>query len=352
MSAARYRVIQISARDGAFVRELPVTGIVYAETLNGDGSASVGIPLTCPEADPESLIPGISGLIIERNGVPAWGGIVWTMAADLAAGTLTLNAAGFHSYYKGRVLHDGYTRRGDQTALIKDWINACNADNGVGTDVSALANTGRERFRTWTQFELKNVAEAIQELAEDDGGFNFRYVPYTGGGFHGHRLVMSPRGGAVIPSALVHGTNCDVTQVSYDSASMATRAYAVGADNGNGTKLVGITDNLDLATRMATKHVVASFSDVKHTETLLNKSAAIISAGREPVAIPALTLYPNVFDPTTFIPGDSGPVQVDCGYVALLDDFVITERRTSVDANGTEITTLALANKELFTSAD
>ncbi|MFE2245247.1 hypothetical protein [Streptomyces lavendulae] len=352
MSAARYTVVHTDARTGQIKATLPVTGINYSETLNAEGSASVGIPLNCPEADPLSLVPGASGLAILRDGVPVWGGIIWTAAADLAGGTLTLNAAGYHSHYKGRALHDGYSRRGDQAALVKDWVNACNADNGIGTDVAQFANTGRERFRSWTEYELKNVAEAIQQLAEDDGGFNFRYVPYIKpNGYIGNRLLKSERGGIAIPSALVHGGNCDVTQVSYDGAAMATRAYAVGADNGNGTKLVGIKDNLDLASRMPTKYVVASFNDVKYTETLLNKAAAIISAGREPVAIPSLTLYPGVFNPTSFVPGDSGAVQVDYGYVALLDDFVVTERRTNVNVNGMETTTLALANKELFTNA-
>jgi hypothetical protein len=333
--------------------QLPVAAIAYGEALHGEASASVTIPLNCPEADPTRLIAGASGLAIERNGVPVWGGIVWTMSADLAAGTLTLNAGGYHSYYKGRVLHDGYSRRGDQSFLVKDWIGSCNADNGINTNLASFGWVGRESFRSWTQYELKNVAEAIQELADGEGGFDFRYVPYRdGNGYMAHRITWTARGAVGIPLALVHGSNCDVTQVSYDSAAMATRAYAVGADNGNGTKLVGISDNIDLAARMPTKHIVASFSDVKYTETLLDKSAAIINAGREPVAIPSLTLYPSLFDPTTFIPGASGPVQIDSGYVALYDDFVITDRRTSVDANGGEHTSLSLANKELFVSAD
>jgi hypothetical protein len=130
---------------------------------------------------------------------------------------------------------------------------------------------------------------------------------------------------------------------------MATRVYAVGADNGNGTKLVGIADN-DL--NMPTKHVVSTFSDVKSTTSLLDKAYAIAAAGRAPVALPALTLYPGAFSPKDFNPGDSGAVQIDSGYVRVLDDFVITERKTDVDVNGTEVTSLSLANKELFASGD
>ncbi|MEW2406473.1 hypothetical protein [Streptomyces griseoviridis] len=353
MTAARYEVVQTDAQTGGVVTTLPVASITYTETLNAAGSASVSIPLTAPEADPTTLYPGASGFAILRDGEPVWGGLLWTAAADLSTGVLTLNASGYHSYYAGRVLHDGYNRKADQAHLLRDWYELCNAENGIATDTSRLTTTGRIRSRTWTQYELKNIAEAVQELAEDAGGFNFRYVPYwTDNGRIGNRVLKADQGENVIPFALVHRENCNVTQVSYDSAAMATRVYAVGADNGNGTKLVGIADNEDLAARMPTKHMVQTFSDVKTTETLLDKSAAIRDAGREPVAIPSLTLYPGAFSPTDFVPGDSGAVQADYGYVALLSDFVITERKTDVDVNGTESTSLSLANKELFTSAD
>ncbi|MFE5621721.1 hypothetical protein ACFQ8S_06865 [Streptomyces virginiae] len=354
MSAAKYRVIQTKSSTGGIVEFLPALSIDYSESLNGEGTCNVAIPLKCPEADPLSLIPGISGLAILRDNEPVWVGVIWTMSADLDQGTLTLHAAGYLSYYRGRVLHDGYIRQADQSLIMKEWINDCNVANGVNTTTTGVALTGRESRRSWTQYELKNIGEAMQELAEDDGGFNFRFAPYwkSGNGAVGNKLVISPRGGAEIPSALVHTENCNITAVSYDSAAMATRVYALGADNGNGTKLVGIQDNFDLDAVMPTKHVVASFTDVKQTETLIDKAAAMISAGREPVAIPTLTLYPGAFNPGTLIPGDTATVQADSGYVALFEQFVLTERRTTVDVNGTEITTLALANKELFISGD
>ncbi|CAA07116.1 gp46 [Lomovskayavirus C31] len=329
-----YEVLQIEAKTGDVIATLPVTGIKYGETLNAAGTATVGMPLDA--ADPDTLQPGRSGLVVLRDGEPDWGGLLWTTTADLAAGTLTLNASGWHSYYAGRVLHDGYERKTDQALLLADWYALCNEDGGIGTDTSRLTTSGRVVSRLWTQYELKVVAEAISELAEDDGGFYFRYETYWRSVTQvGNRVLKYTPGSASTPFALTHGVNCDVTQVSYDSAAMATRAYAVGADNGNGTKLVGIADN---ALDMPTKHVVQSFSDVKSTESLISKAYAIATAGAAPVAIPTLTLYPGAFKPSDFVPGASGVVQVDSGYVRVFDDFVITERSTSIDENGTELT--------------
>ncbi|QAY26940.1 minor tail protein [Streptomyces phage Shawty] len=345
-----YKVLQIEAKTGDVVATLPVTGVSYSETLNAAGACTVGMPLDA--ADPSTLYPGRSALVVLRDEVPVWGGPLWTAAADLAGGTLTLNASGWHSYYSGRVLHDGYSRKADQALLLRDWFELCNGDGGIGTDTSQLRTTGRIRDRAWTQYELKVIAEAINELAEEDGGFIFRYETYWVSPTRiGHRAVMEAVGGSPFPFVLTHRVNCDVTQVGYDSAAMATRVYAVGADNGNGTKLVGIADNFGLDA-LPTKHVVQSFSDVKSTQTLIDKAYAIAAAGSAPVAIPTLTLYPGVFDPTSFKPGDSGAVSIDSGYVAVFDDFVVTERKTDIDANGTEVTSLSLANKEVFTSGD
>ncbi|CAD80113.1 minor tail protein [Streptomyces phage phiBT1] len=329
-----YEVLQVEAKTGNVIATLPVTDIKYGETLNAAGTATVGMPLDA--ADPDTLAPGRSALVVCRDGEPDWGGMLWTAAADLAQGTLTLNASGWHSYYAGRVLHDGYERKSDQALLLRDWYEMCNEDGGIGTDTSRLTTSGRVVSRLWTQYELKVVADAISELAEERSGFNFRYETYWRSATQlGNRLLMYPMNSAATPFALTHRLNCDVTQVSYDAAAMATRAYAVGADNGNGTKLVGIADN---ALDMPTKHLVQSFSDVKSTETLISKAYAIAAAGAAPVAIPTLTLYPGAFKPSDFVPGAVGAVQVDSGYVRVLDDFVITERSTSIDANGTELT--------------
>ncbi|MGY1440128.1 hypothetical protein, partial [Streptomyces reniochalinae] len=76
----------------------------------------------------------------------------------------------------------------------------------------------------------------------------------------------------------------------------------------------------------------------------------LITIGRAPVAIPSLTLYPGLSDPTSFVPGMPGWFEADAGYVALYADFVVTERKVDVNANGVEVRRpfLLLANREVF----
>ncbi|MFJ9646724.1 hypothetical protein [Streptomyces sp. NPDC101206] len=353
--SAKYQVLQTDVRTGNVVRPLPVTGIQFTHTLNAAGSATVGVPLFAPEADPESLAPGISGLAIVRDGALVWAGILWAASADIAAGTLSLSAAGFHSHYQGRYLVNGYAAKSvEQTAIVKDWIAAANADNGINTAVDTIQPTGNVRSAVWTRYELKNVAEAIEELADNIGGFRFAYVPYwlTPGKRVGHRLALTKRGAVTSPHVLTHRVTCDVTTVSYDSTALCTVAYATGADNGAGEKVVGIFENRALAARMPERVMVGAYQDVKETATLTGKAQATINAGAVPVAIPELTLYPGMFTPNDFTPGDFVAVQVDAGYVALFDEFAVTECTTAVDVNGNESVRLALASKELWSNAN
>ncbi|MER5638421.1 hypothetical protein ABT095_15850 [Kitasatospora sp. NPDC002227] len=348
---AQYDVLNTDLRTGTVLDHLPVTGISYTETLNQAGAATVGIPLNCPQANPSRLFAGGSGLVVLRDGQPIWGGILWALAADLAAGTLSLSASGYHSHYKGRHFTSGTTVTNTDIAdCLKLWLNVA---NGVGTDTSGLKATGRTRTRSWTRSELKSVAEAVEGLADDIGGFNFRYVPYwvDPGKRIGNRFTISDRSGTALGHVLEHRLNCNVTQVTYDSTALATTASALGADNGAGEKLVGVATNTELSSRIPTKRIVETYSDIKETQTLIRKAQATVNSGSAPVAIPSLTLYPG-WTPQDFNPGDYCAVRVDAGYVQLLDDFVVTERSTTVDTNGGESISLTLANRGLFSNAN
>ncbi|MFE9767054.1 hypothetical protein ACFYPC_21455 [Streptomyces sp. NPDC005808] len=350
MSAARYEVLQTVAKTGEVVGSIPVTGIQYGETLNAAGSATVGMPLKA--ADPDTLEPGKSALVITRDDEPVWGGMLWTATADLNAGTLSLNASGWHSYYAARYLDmaGGYSGKTDQALLLRAWIEHANNNGGIGTDTSRLTTTGRIRERRWGFAEFKCIAEAINELADEDGGFDFRYESFWLDDAHvGNRILKSGRLQNVIPSALVHRENCNVTQVAYDGSKLATRAVAFGADMGTGVKPYHIASN-ELDAPALTQ--VTTWSDLKSTADLIPKAAAIGAVGRQVIGVPTLTLYPGVFDPASFLPGSVGTVQVDSGYVRLLEEFVLTERRVDVDVNGTETVSLSLASKDVFVSGD
>lgn len=346
-----FEVLQVEATTGSVIATLPVTGIAYGETLNAAGTATVGMPLDA--ADPDTLQPGRSALVVTRDGEPDWGGLLWSASADLAGGVLTLNASGWHSYYGARYLDmpGGYSGKTDQALLLRAWIEHANANGGIGTDTSRLTTTGRIRERKWGFSEFKKIADAIGELADEDGGFDFRYETFWADAKRtriGNRILKEARASLTFP-ALTHRLDADVASVAYDGSKLATEAVAFGADMGTGVKPYHITSNwLD---GPALTQVV-TYSDLKATADLIPKAAALAAVGRQVIAIPTLNLYPGVYDPAAFNVGAYGTVSVDSGYVRLLEEFVITERRISVDVNGTETAALSLASKEVFASGD
>lgn len=346
-----FEVLQVEAATGDVIATLPVTGINYSETLNAAGACSVGMPLDA--ADPDTLAPGRTALVVTRDGEPDWGGIVWTATADLAAGTLALNASGWHSYYSARYLDmpGGYKGNTDQALLLRAWIEHANNNGGIGTDTSRLTTTGRIRSRTWGFSEFKQIAEAMNELADEDGGFDLRYETFWADAKRtriGHRILHSARVSRTFPT-LTHLVDADVTQVAYDGSKLASEAVAFGADMGTGVKPYNIVSNVLDGPAMTQ---VTTYADLKATADLIPKAAALAQVGRQVIAIPTLNLYPGVYDPALFVVGAHGTVTADSGYVRLLEEFVLTERRIDVDANGTETAALSLASKEVFVSGD
>jgi hypothetical protein len=358
---SEYEVLQVEARTGNVEATLPVTGISYSETLNGAGSASLTIPLDL--ADPAKLKVGRSALVPTADGEPVWGGLLWGATADLAAGTLTLNASGWHSYYDRRYLvrfvprlgpslgrWSGYAARKERSEMLRDWFEIA-ADEGIGTDTSLLTEHGYFRSRNWGFAEFKNMAEAIDELAEEGSGFDFWYETVWRNAARtriANRIRMRSRLSRAFPT-LTHRSNADITQVTYDGTKLATRVWAFGADDGKGSKPFATRDNTLDTPKL---DQVVTFSDVKNLAALQPKSSAMSAAGRVPIAIPTLTVYPGLFQPSQFMPGSVGFVKADAGYVKLNDDYVLTERHVTVDENGTETISLSLASKEVFVSDD
>ncbi|MEU6684434.1 hypothetical protein [Streptomyces sp. NPDC046832] len=358
----KYEVLQVEARSGNVEASLPFTGLSYSETINAAGSATVTIPLDA--ADPAKLVVGRSALVPVADGEPVWGGLLWGATADLAAGTLTLNASGWHSYYDRRYLvrfslrpgsatlgkWTGYTARKERSEMLRDWFDLT-AAGGIDTDTSMLTERGFFRKRDWSFAEFKNMAEGVAELAEEGSGFDFWYETVWRNSARtrvANRVRTRSRLSRTFPT-LTHRSNADVTQVSYDGTKLASRAWAFGADDGKGSKPLATRDNtLDTPTL----HQVTTFSDVKGTAELQPKASAMAAAGKAPIAIPTLTVYPGLFRPSQFMPGAVGYVKASAGYVRLNDDYVLTERNVNVNENGTESISLALASKEVFLSDD
>ncbi|GEB50452.1 hypothetical protein [Streptomyces cacaoi] len=347
-----YELLHVEARTGAVIEPLPIASLNYVDELNAAGSIRAEIPANVPGITSDSLWTGGSGLVVLRDGDPVWGGFLWAADADLDANKVSLSGTGYFSHYENVHLDRGYNGNNskvNQSWHLRNWIEYANSNGGIDTDTRYINTDAVSTRRSWDVSEFKSIGDAIEEIAEDDRGFNFRIMPFwmNRGKLVGNRFVRTSRGGSVVPFRLVHKQTCNVKKVTYDSASLATHAYALGAQDKSGRRPIESATNAGLYARMPRKNVVKSYTDAKDRHTLRSKAASLASAGKTPIAVPSLTLYPDL-DPFAFSPGDTGTVYVQQGYVRVNDDFVITSRSISVDTAGREETSLSLANKEVY----
>ena len=83
---AEYRCIAADLRTGARITELPLSGLSFGARLNDVGQASGTLPLPAPNSATNRALATLLNdavdearrmLIIERDGVIVWSGIIW-----------------------------------------------------------------------------------------------------------------------------------------------------------------------------------------------------------------------------------------------------------------------------------
>ena len=115
--APTYRYLIARVSDGAFVMEVPFSGVSWERKINSAGSfsgsiaipgnASIdGIRLSSSEDHFDlynSTLPGKNAIYIMRNDQIVWGGIIWTRDYDIRTKVVNVSALEFVSYLYHRV---------------------------------------------------------------------------------------------------------------------------------------------------------------------------------------------------------------------------------------------------------
>ena len=172
---ATYRYLAHDLRTNAALADLPLSDVTYSESLNNPGDFSATLPLY---DDARNLLsatqPERTAVYIERDGAIVGGAIIWGRSRS-ATGPVRLTGAGWWSYFRRQNLRVTLTYAAtDQLTIARGLVNAALAQPGgdigvtVGSEVSGVL-----RDRTYQAFELKQTAEAVEQLAACDNGFDF-----------------------------------------------------------------------------------------------------------------------------------------------------------------------------------
>lgn len=201
-SQPTYSYYLTDLRNNDIVGELDLVGVTYSSNLSGIGEFSGSISINRDtlsfqveqggdsgpnvEADRtyptfnirEVTTPGRFGLYIMRNGVPVWGGFIWTRRYDSGdnGGTLTLSGKTFESYFYHRFQRQTmYWAETDQLDIAR-WLVTSNGSAAALSIEVDTATSPRYRERTMFGYEFKTTGEELEQLANLIDGFDWNVI--------------------------------------------------------------------------------------------------------------------------------------------------------------------------------
>lgn len=353
-----YRFLLTNLVTGDILGELPLASASYSHVLNGPGAFKGTMALENPGPAGEmfaagTLVPGQCGIYAERDGVLMWGGVLWTLSADVGRNSLELAGEGFHSYFRHRVYRKDrtYLYR-DQALIAQEFLDYALAGAGAiaGLSTASVVATGVFRARTYYAYERKNIGEAIEQLAACVDGFDFRWRPRwdTGGTITTDFLVSYPPRGRATSVVFELGGSVDLATLSMDGTTLAWDCEVLGAGDGDAKIIGGYTDPA-LTGVYPLLQDIYSENDVRELSTLQAKAQRRVARGRQPTTIPTVVAN-SATDPGlgSWEIGDQVRVRGSVGWLAVDSVYRITSYEVQVNENGWETIPVTLAPLEAY----
>jgi hypothetical protein len=391
---AAYRCVSRDLLTGTLVAEIPLSGLSYSHRLNDVGELSASLFLPTPSDTAGRTLGAIYNdaveetrrqLVIERDGVVVWCGIIWAAPYDDGSQSRSVRAASDWSYFRRRFIDYSSTYTGtDQFTIARQIVNAARGPVGLAGDIGVtvpVTTSGVTRDRTYTASELKPVAEAVEELAAVDNGFDFGIdCAYTSAGVLQKVLNFSypRRGRNYLNTGHVFELGRNVISFSWpsDGTRVANKVFATGQGEGNETSTIEESGGGATSTRGAAGRTIGlaidansirplsaggpgypllekqiQLSDVTVQDTANRYAQAELAFSTSPIVLPEITVRGDR-DPEigTYIAGDACRLIIPAGMTPRFPDgldtyYRIIEYQVMVDDNGTEEVKLVLGEE-------
>ena len=289
-----------------------------------------------------------------------WGGVIWARQYNSTSQTLSVTAREWISYFEHRrITADVDFDNIDQLVISKTLIeNAQAATYGninVGYNSEGQTTSGILVDRTYYNYELKNVFQAIQDLSRQSDGFDFHIdVAYDGitGLPTKYFNTYYPRSGLVytagdidVPVFIFPAGNMVEYEYPEDGAAVANSIYALGAGSNEGKLISNAQDAPKFAEGWALLENVANYSDITDQTVLDNLATAQVIANSYPpvvlrVVVPA---FENPVFGTYEIGDDARVIIQDNRFPTGLDEvYRLVGVSVQPGENGPERVTLTL----------
>jgi hypothetical protein len=236
-------------RTGAVLEEIALYG-VSPMTIKLNDWGSFGATFSLDQTGRSNadlvnaVIPLQSYVIVEREGIPVWGGIVWTAVHQSQSKSVQLSARSFEAYFERQKILSDFTRTDiEQRNIFRDLVNQLQADpnTNLGLSVPGSYPTVVAKTLTVLASERKTYTEAFSNIADGDDGFDWRIdvVKTAGGAYHRRLLIGHPQLGTIDPTGRHFEYPGNITNY-YKTASgseSGTHVFIVGQGEGSSTIL-------------------------------------------------------------------------------------------------------------------
>ncbi len=325
---AAWTYLAADLRTGQVLDELPLRGVSFGSVLNGVGDFTGTLDLASasardiPMADLRAATePQRTLLLVDRDSVLLWAGIIWARAGKGSDRARQLSALEVWSYFRRRINVAALDFTGvDQGTIIKTVVDLAQAAPGgnIGVNVPA-PDPSVARDRHYAATDLKGVADLVEQMTQVEQGPDFAvdvaYVNDTP--TLTFRLGWPRRGRAAPDTGWVFelgGNMVDYDEVE-DGTGGGNAVYAVGAGEGPAMLVSSVTETAVLDAGYPLLDQVTQYNDVTDQSTLDAHARGDLLTG----ALPARSLKIRVRADTDPVLG-SWAVGDDC-IVVIEDDW-------------------------------
>ena len=348
-----YIYIVTDLETGDIREELPLTSFKFGRVIGGAAGWTAKAPLFTPGFNKftEAVIgPGRSAIWVMKNGVTQFGGIIWSVQANVKERTIQLGGSDHWSYFSKRFLTSNQTFTDvDQFQIVRDLLAVAqnNSINTIGYTASS-GTSGVNRTVEYLGDDNRSYTDMVSELANKTNGFDFTSVALgdPASGFTA-QLQMANRIGIEVNVTFQLGKNIESLTFSRDAWDMGNHIIVTGrTTDPDGEIIPQIEYASDAPSLNSYPQLDLKRASPLQGEGLDRYADALLLANKTPREQISMTVRADDTDAVfgSYSIGDDVRVIGDYGYATFDGRYRILSMSVEIDDRGKETITLNLTD--------
>jgi hypothetical protein len=319
MVAVRYLFGDLDSRQ--IIAELPLTGVSMEMKLNDWGIFRGTIHYDTSGIDNADIVaattPGRSFLVVEREDVPVWDGIVWTSVYNSDAKVQNITARTYEAYADANLIDVDFSRTAaEQRNIFCDlWsqLQSTNARN-LSINVPAAFSTLVPRDLNVLASEYKTFFQVMSSISDGNNGFDWSISTIKQNNLYVRSIrVGYPFLGTTDGSALSFDYPGNVTNY-YKTSGMSnagTNLFLLGAGEGSDMVVSSVVQADLIASGFKRFDVAIPRKDIEDQTQLDSLAVQLGALRRPPISVIKVFLKADL-DPVfgSYGLGDSATVSI------------------------------------------